>query len=248
MACSFLFPLESRKMPMTQCIPRLAAILLGLAGSRAIAAPPAHYPEFSRESAAPMVVVATVKPGKELPQFDDCGKPTVVCIDPPPFWFKASIQSVVYGKRLPRSLNVATTNHFGMAEYELFKSASFLLLVLSDGKEFVMPRYAMEGVFKDKRRHFHMPVYQPAPIFWLPCSVTSLRERISQDDFDEDLAIPQDSYQVRNNPELFQITAKGAVPLYGVSLARLAVHLDSLAPTAAQMWCETPKAEGSDVE
>jgi hypothetical protein len=69
-------------------------------------------------------VVATVRPGKYLPEFDEC-KREVPCLDPPPFWFEVKVASVVFGtheKNVPSHLYAVTTSHFGMSTIKQFGS------------------------------------------------------------------------------------------------------------------------------
>jgi hypothetical protein len=227
---------------MTRLLPQIAAIAFGLSGSIAFAAPPEKFPAFSRESAKPALVVATVRPGKYLPQFPECSGSDLntICMDPPPFWFKAKVRSVVHGASIPTRLNVATTSHYGMSELELFDKP-LLISLLTDGNEFVMPRYAMAGLTKDKKGSLYVLVLRQQPIWWLPCSVSDLRQEISPEAFPSDLEIPisEAELYIKDNPELFRVTATGATPIYAIPLSRLAAHLDSLAPTASQMACET---------
>ena len=227
---------------MSRLLPQLAAIALTLNGPIAFAAPPKQFPAFPRESAMPALVVATVRPGKYLPQFPECSGSNLntICMDPPPFWFKAKVESVVFGASLPTRLNVATTSHYGMSELELFEQP-LLISLLTDGKEFVMPRYAMTGLTQDKQGNLYVLVLRQQPIWWLPCSVSTLRQEISPDAFPDDLNIPRDEAElyIKDSPELFRVTATGATPIYAISISRLGAHMDSLAPTASQMTCDT---------
>lgn len=225
---------------MTKLLPRLAAITLGFSVPIACAAPPKHFPAFTRESAKPVLVVATVRPGKYLPEFSECSNPNTICMDPPPFWFKARVMSVVHGTSTQRRLNVATTSHYGMSELELLGSQPLLISLLTDGNEFVMPRYAMAGLTEDKQGNLYMLVLRSQPIWWLPCSVAGLRQEISLDDFPGDIEIPKDEAEiyVKDSPELFRVTATGATPIYAIPVSSIGAHLDSFAPTGSQMACE----------
>jgi len=135
---------------------------------------------------------------------------------------------------------VATTSHYGMSELELFGSKPVLISLLTDGNEFVMPRYAMAGLTEDKQGNLYVLVLRQQPIWWLPCSVSTLRQEISPDAFPGDIEIPRNeaAFYIKDSPELFRVTATGATPLYAIPLSSLGAHLDSLAPTASQMACE----------
>ena len=225
---------------MAKPLPQLAASALGFYASVAFAAPPKQFPIFDRESAKPILVVATVRPGKYLPEFAECSNPDTICMDPPPFWFSARVKSVVHGTKTPSRLDVATTSHYGMSELELLGSQPLLLSLLTNGSEFVMPRYAMAALTEDKQGNLHVLVIRPQPIWWLPCSVTELRQEISPDDFPGDIEIPMDEAEIytKESPELFRVTATGATPIYAIPVSRIGAHLDSLAPTGSQMACE----------
>jgi hypothetical protein len=227
---------------MTRLLPPLVAIALGLSGSIAFAAPPKQFPTFNRDSAKPALVVATVRPGKYLPQSSECSGSDLntICLDPPPFWFKARIKSVIHGASTPPRLNVATTSHYGMSELELLASQPLLISLLTDGNEFVMPRYAMTGLTEDKQGNLYVFVLRQQPIWWLPCSVSNLRQEISPGAFSSDIEIPRDQADIyiKDSPELFRVTATGATPIYAIPLSRIGAHLDSLAPSASQMACE----------
>ena len=118
------------------CMPALSLLILS---STAVAIPPdpSSFPEFSLSDATPHLIIATVSAGKYLPEFAECGKPDVICIDPPPFWFSARIAKLVYGDRyvMPR---------YASADLAQDRSGNFHLLLLEKRAPSWLPCAAWE--------------------------------------------------------------------------------------------------------
>jgi hypothetical protein len=226
---------------MTTVQRSLLFISLGLISTLAYATEPSRFPLFPREAAAPKVVVATATAGEYLPMFDECADPDVICMDPPPFWFNADIESVVYGEDVASKLQVATTSHYGMSDMiEIAGSEPSLIALLTDGKDYIMPRYAMAGLEKSKDGRWYLLVLSREPISWLPCSAWNLKQEVFAEDFPGGLDMDtEDVGSFRDSaPELFHPTTTGVAPRYAIDIARLSTHLTSLAPTTEQMRCE----------
>lgn len=218
---------------------KFMVIGLVVCGLASCASPPKKYPDFLPETASLMVVLGTVEPGGYFPDFPECKDPGVICMDPPPFWFTVHVKSEVYGKNIPTRIVAATTSHMGMDQFESINSESLLILLLRSGRDFVMPRYAFADLVKNNQGEWYLVVRMKDPIWWLPCSISQLREEIVPSDFPAELLIPLEdaSLHVDENPELFRVTALGAMPLYAVSVERLGAHLRSLQPDIAEMNC-----------
>ena len=220
---------------------RFALVVLGLiASSTLVAKPPTSFPEFDIDSASSILVVAKIRPGKYLPQFYSCSQPNVICMDPEPFWFKAKVKSTVFGSPQPKLLHVATTSHYGMSELRLGKKEQ-LVLIKTDGQQFVMPRYAKLNLTKNGRGEYFIIVLSDGPTWWLPCSVQTLREEINQSDFSFDLEISQSRLSddvLKNHRELFHFTAERATPKFGISVTKLSEHLNSIPPSSLKMSCK----------
>ena len=214
--------------------------VLSLVAATADASVPDSFPDIRTESGQPLLVVASIRPGGYLPQFPECEKPGTLCMDPPPFWFKAKIDDSVYGSDIPPHLNVATTSHYGMSSWADFSVPRFLISLLTDGRDFVMPRYAMAELTEDKAGNLHLLVLQKQAIWWLPCSAWALRTEISAKDFPATLEVPkQESYYYADDiPELFRRTRSGIVPRYSIPIAALATHLRTLAPESLKTGCQ----------
>lgn len=231
---------------MIGVIVRLVTAMLALgACTSTVASEPDRFPEFSREHAEPGVVVASVRQGKYLPDFEECKRPDVICMDPPPFWFHAEVLSTVHGDEIGDTLMVATTSHYGMENFVDAASGSpVLLALLSHEGRYVMPRYASADLARDKHGELHLLVLRRQPLHWLPCSTWSLKKQILADDFPGSISLSRSdaSYLLDDAPELF-VDAKGRiVPRYAIALRDLKAHLDARAPTAAQMQCEATDA------
>jgi len=220
---------------------RFVLVVLGLiASSTLVAKPPTSFPDFDIDSASPILVVAKIRPGKYLPQFSSCSQPDVICIDPEPFWFKAKVKSTVFGAPQPKLLHIATTSHYGMSELELRKKEQ-LVFIRTDGKHFVMPRYAKLNVTKNRHGDYFIIILAEGPTWWLPCSVQTLREEINPSDFPSDLTISQSwisDYTLKHHRELFHFTEDRATPRFGISLKKLNAHLNSIPPSTLKMSCK----------
>lgn len=130
----------------------------------------------------PVLVVGSLARGDYLPQDEECARPGVICMDPPPFWFRLRVRDVVHGAIGARSLRVVTTSHYGMMDFDARakrgrEEAQYLVLLRTDGTHFAMPRYAMRDLRELPRRGLYFPIADH-PLHWLPCSVDTLREPI----------------------------------------------------------------------
>jgi hypothetical protein len=162
----------------------------------------------------------------------------VICMDPPPFWFHAKIDTILHGADLPVQVRVSTTSHFGISEYKKERGL-FLVALRSDGSTYVMPRYQNSALIRDKRGALFLPVTSNVPLSWLPCDTAALREEISPDQFDGSHGIaiygPQD-HKSKQQSGLFNIAGETAFPRYAVGIERLRDFLIKAGPDV-QMSC-----------
>lgn len=201
-------------------------------------------PIFDEELAKPLLVVADLAPGAYFakpPKSAKCSQPNVVCIDmdPPPFSLIATVSSSIYGGDVQQKLELVTHGHSGMRDYEKGLN-TVLVMIKTDGQNFVMPRYAKKKLVRNKKDDLYMLVFSSDPISWLPCSVSDLKEEIFSDEFESSLEIPVHEfggYGVEKFPEYFHRTATGAIPRYAIAISKLGVHLNHLNPMNAQMSC-----------
>ena len=201
-------------------------------------------PTFDEKLAKPLLVVADLAPGAYFakpPKSAHCSQPNVVCIDfdPPPFSLLATVSSSIYGGDVQQKLELITRGHFGMRDYEKGLN-TVLVMIKTDGQNFIMPRYAKKNLLRNKKDDLYMLIFSSDPISWLPCSVSDLKEEISSDEFESSLEISEHefgAYRVEKFPEYFYRTATGAIPRYAIAISKLGVHLNHLNPSNAQMSC-----------
>lgn len=201
-------------------------------------------PTFDEKLAKPLLVVADIAPGAYFAKpakSAKCSQPDVVCIDmdPPSFSLLATVISSVYGSNVQHKMELITGSHFGMGEYEKGLS-TVLVLINTDGQNFIMPRYAKKKLIRNKKDDLYILIFSSDPISWLPCSVSDLKEKIIDDEFESSLEIPEDefgSYRVEKFPEYFRRTATGAIPRYAIAISKLGAHLNDLNPMKEQMSC-----------
>jgi hypothetical protein len=214
------------------------ALLLAAAAARAGDAP-TSFPSLD-QPVRTALAVAQLGPGTALPQFSECGQHgdrITVCIDGPPFWTEATVLATVFGIALPPTLYLATTSHYGVRDY---LNRPYLVAIKTDGKQFIMPKYAHLELVRNKQGDLYFLLRSPHPAWWLPCNVNSLREEIDSRDFDhfqENTGIDVGTYSVTKFPELFRVTGKRAVPRFGVAINRLREHLAMNAVQAEELAC-----------
>jgi hypothetical protein len=196
------------------------------------------YPKINPASAQAIVVVAQVSPGGMLPPFEECKKRTVICLHSP-LWFRARVLQTIFGKAPGIALEVATTSHYGMQSYEYAPNPRLLLLLI-DGDKVLMPTYSQAELTRRDDGELFLPTPSDRNPFWLPCSVSTLREEISPNRFPKLEGIPRQDLEGTDteHPELFVIIHGKAYPRYGIRLAKLQAHLKQLAPNAESFRCE----------
>ena len=225
-----------RALPITIALLILPAVSQGQTGK--------VLPTFDEKLAKPLLVVADLAPGAYFakpPKSAKCSQPNVVCIDfdPPPFSLIATVSSSVYGGDVQQKLELITRGHFGMRDYEKGLN-TVLVMIKTDGQNFIMPRYAEKNLVRNKKDDLYMLIFSSDPISWLPCSVSDLKEEISSDEFELSLEIPErefGAYRVEKFPEYFHRTVTGAIPRYAIAISKLGAHLNHLNPMSAQMSC-----------
>ncbi len=221
----------------------LLALLCGGVGTAAAMPPPTSYPGFAPEKATQLLLVGSEQPGAYLPQFSQCDGVNVLCMDPPPFWIRMRVLSVVHGPAPNlQELAVASTSHYGMTgdgipEKQRDKVV-FLYDVRSDGQWFVMPRYAKARLFRGRDGEQYLPLTAD-PVYWLPCSIQQVKQEVSGIRQLRDARIPQDYWDVRHvreQPQWYVVSGDTAWPRYWVSMTRLRAHLATV--PAEEMHCE----------
>lgn len=211
---------------MKRCIAMASlALLAGCAGMR----PPQSFPVVDWEASHDAVVVAKTQRGNYLPQFPECEGPDVICMDPPPFWFRARVVDVVFGSVERTSIVAATTSHYGIELFGLAGEPSLLRLAL-DGSAIVMPRYAEAALHAGRKGELFVILNGPDPIWWLPCSVMDVVVDIDVDQFADDLLIPAEyvsQEEIAKGEDFLARTDTGFLPKKGLPVSSLGRHLRS---------------------
>lgn len=224
---------------MTGFLNTLAIGFLAVSATASNAGQPVAYPDFPIAAARAAVIVARISPGSYFPAFPECAKPDIVCLDPPPFWFKARLESRVFGDIESGTITVSTTSHYGLEALERAGTGPFLIALQTDGKQYRMPRYAMAELTSDRKGRLYVLILRKEPIHWLPCSVSELRREISPADFPDTITLDagESAHFADRSPELFRKSAAGPVPRYAIAVADIGAHLKAMAPDAVQMAC-----------
>lgn len=216
------------------------------------AIPPATFPMLDPAATRPVVVLAnlSVAGGVKLPKLKDCLTPdqrfkasdTIArhpCTDAEPYAFRASAVKPVYGSALPATFYIATTGAQGLRNFNHGNVAT-AMLVLTDNKHAVMPRNARARVWSDSAGGQWIVVDGKRPPAFLPCSVASLMQDLPQDKIvaNQYGELGQPFPESRGDPGE-QVTVAGRLrPRFGIPVSRLQVHLATLKPGLADIWCE----------
>ena len=216
----------------------IAILVLVVAAPVFAALPPA--PQFDEETATVSVVVATSRSGDSYAVPEECEKTNVICLRFP-IWFKAKPILQVYGESQLSEIVITTYTHYGQPEQDNAK-APRILLVLSNGDRHLMPTYASERVWLRSDGQYFMLITAPYPIPWLPCSVETLQESVSAEDFSRRARLAADDYLVIQYPELFVTSKSSAFPKYGISVTRLREHLHNNQPSAREFVCDADES------
>ncbi len=218
------------------CLSVLCCAVFAVAAAAAIE-PPAVYPEFEREGADRLLVVASEHPGAYLPPFPQCEQEGTICMDPPPFWMRVRVQQVVKGELAVPEIAVATTSHYGMPD-KMRRPPVYLIDIRTDGRDFVMPRYAKARLYRDRDGEYYLP-FLADPVPWLPCSIQTLKREVDGMKLTRDARIPRDYWEVRRveeHPEWFVLDGDVAMPRYWIPVPALQAHLQTV--PATDMQCE----------
>ena len=197
---------------------------------------PATYPaDQSIANAIPLVAVMHLRRGGDLPEFEECKAPDVICLHAP-FWLRGEVIAPLYGTPRTRHMAVTSAGHYGTSWYEN-QHDPWLVVLLDNGKDVVMPTYASERlVRRDDGTLFMIVEHEGQPAF-LPCPIAGLREEIDQAHFPRRLRVPADDYSVKQSPQLYNVANGTAFPRYGIAVSRIGDALVSLHPSANEMRC-----------
>lgn len=233
-------------MPRTSLL-QLALAPMLLAAGLAHAGPPAAYPEIDEATATYRLAVVELEAQGELPQFAQCKSPDVLCMDPPPTWFRARVLDTLHGPSLPPRIHGATTSHYGpmqMASPQYGKPR--LMLLKSDGDRHVMMRYANGFLAEDRAGFLHLVLVNTQPIWWLPCGAMGLKEPIHDPDLARASRTPLEHYREYFANEYsadYTLRGRHAYPRYSIPMAKLATWLSHGRKLPANLQCRPEAAD-----
>lgn len=198
-----------------------------------------QFPEIDAEkSRLALVVIDNIQYGGELPQFEECNDPDILCMDPPPFWFSATLQDSLVGDISEQEIQIATTSHYGALDILLWNGTA-LAMLKTDGLRFVMLRYAMREVVVGKNGKRFLFVYDNTAPWWLPCSANSLIVGISPDDLIRpELYTISKSDMYEYELESYQHLNDGYLPKSAIEYSALSALLEREGETGKIEPCE----------
>lgn len=210
-------------------VARRVLAVFGVAPVVVLAGSQAHYteyPSFKYAEAHPMLVVARVSRGADLPEFEECKQPNVICLHSPQ-WFHARPLLTVYGEEAIAPIEIATPSHYGQDRYD--SDQPWLINVFVKDGAVVMPINQFEGLVRRADGELFLPLRYPDEPMFLPCSVKQIWEELAPGRYSPRLrSIPEEDFEwsgVRKHPEMFVVTKGGAVVKYGIRMSRLKAFL-----------------------
>jgi hypothetical protein len=236
--------MENSAMVLRALLASVFALFFAHAAAAGQPPPKTAFPTISDEAWAQwqrLLVVAELDVGdyhlaRECPKKEG---EVIICMDPPPSWFKASVSSTLYGAAAPAELRASTTSHAGkLTESEAH--LPYLVSLRTDGETYVMPRYAKLPLIRNKQGALFLQVTSRYPTSWLPCDVSTLIEEIFPEDFDGKHGISGDGLKYRvsqGDTELFKMTGKSAWFRFAIPIDRLRDFLQQAAP-GGSLACE----------
>ncbi len=210
---------------------------------------PTTYPRFDERAGSLSLVVAEPSATAYLKGYDcptaqpnaDGSTKVIVCLNPPPTWFKARVLQHVAGGEIGDQFYAVTGSHYGAMKVGADEPAK-LMLLRSNGTALEMLRYRSWPVAKDRDGQYHL-VIRSGPIHWLPCWTASLMQEIDDGEFAVDLAIPREEYDsqwAERHAAYYRISADGVRPRYAIPVARLQQGLKELPLSASDFSCNQP--------
>lgn len=208
--------------------PLLATALLAplLAAAQAVAPPFPAYPDLDEATTRQVLVVAEVIEQQYLPDFPECARKDVLCMDPPPTWFRARVLQRVHADAPAVEFFAATTDHFGirLLPPEGEAPSPRLMVLATDGRGMLMPRYANAVVARDSHGDFHLVMQDDDTVPWLPCDLWDLAQPIDDAGLVRSAAVDRSEYAEDKSwdPEFFTVDSSFAHPRFSVPVSRLA--------------------------
>lgn len=211
---------------------------------------PTTYAKFDPVAGSLTLVVAELVSTAYLKGFDcpasqvsaDGTSHLVICMNPPPSWFKAKVLQHVAGADIGDAFYAVTGSHYGAMKIGDAEPAR-LMLLNSNGTALEMMRYKSYPVNRRRDGQLYL-VLQGGPIFWLPCRTASLMEEIDDSDFDASLAITREEYDSRwaqHYAHYYRVTTDSARPRYAIPIVRLQQAFRDVPLAAADFSCPPPR-------
>lgn len=203
--------------------------------------PPVQFTELDVSSSTDIVVVVTARHGGILPPFAECNRADVICMDPPPFWFRVRVLDAVYGPWfLGQRAVVASTSHYGMAG-TISEGEPRLVRLRSDGQAVVMPRYAQASLARSRLGEWLLVLWSAKPIWWLPCEVIDLAQPIRPGDLVDDLIADPELFppkKLEAESDYLEVTSAGVVPKFAIPVSTLSNTLQARYHNLPLPYCE----------
>ena len=137
-----------------------------------------EFPHFDDGESEYAVAVGHFVSGIYLPENPFCGSSPsegieVICMDPPPMALRFEVSDSLFGPPIPKRIVTFSTSHFGKDGLDFGIDHPYLVLLKTNGEEYVTPRYRMEPLAWDVRDQLAIPLDSPSDsIYWLPCEVS----------------------------------------------------------------------------
>ena len=214
----------------------MRGLLMGALAAFALsgcASTPRAFPKIDEGDSPPLVVAGKVVDVRWLPQFPECFDPEIICMDSPPFELVIEVRSVVYGKLSANRVIAATTSHYGARMYHAQPQPLRLFHLVTDGEDYVMPRYENVPLVRDVKGVPLLPVLGRGIDSWLPCEIVEARQPA---EFPASLQYDRSPWK-DDDPELLVIDGDTVRPLTGISLPDLRAWFAKTRPTPAAMEC-----------
>lgn len=134
-----------------------------------------RMPELDGHSLTRALVVATIESSEELradepcvQQFDDI---LIMCTGRD-VRLRLRMEAVVYGDQVDRYVTAYTFSHWGKMPFKPGTDKPQLMLIETDGENFIIPRYSNRPLAIDRAGRLAVPLESPDDLIdWLPCEI-----------------------------------------------------------------------------
>lgn len=202
----------------------------------------ADFPDIDDATSEYVVAAGHFISGSYLPKDPKCRSAEYICLDPPPMALRFEVSESIYGPRVPSRLVTFTTSHFGKSGIDFGVDHPYLLLLITNGEEFVTPRYHMKRLAWNSRDQLAAPLSAPTDsIWWLPCSISQPVSNIRFDGPREAIQIEIDHlsddelYEVRDFVRVHETKATIKKGVYVDDVER---RLNGLSKTQIDAGCD----------